>query len=79
MARDIFQACPVWIYPQSNITSIILDNFWFKSAILNFEQNYYLNVYIFLYLDLKSQFLLATVFQDRPTLDHKFWCSALTN
>jgi hypothetical protein len=28
---------------------------------------------------LKSQFLLATVFQDRPTLDHKFWCSALTN
>jgi hypothetical protein len=24
MARHIFQACPVWIYTQSNITSIIL-------------------------------------------------------
>ena len=23
MARHIFQACPVWIYTQSNITSII--------------------------------------------------------
>jgi hypothetical protein len=24
VARHIFQACPVWIYTQSNITSIIL-------------------------------------------------------
>jgi hypothetical protein len=23
MARHIFQACPVWIYTQSNITSIL--------------------------------------------------------
>jgi hypothetical protein len=25
MVRHIFQACPVWIYTQSNITSIIHD------------------------------------------------------
>ena len=25
VARHIFQACPVWIYTQSNITSIILS------------------------------------------------------
>jgi hypothetical protein len=24
VARHIFQACPVWIYTQSNITSIML-------------------------------------------------------
>jgi hypothetical protein len=26
VARHIFQACPVWIYTQSNITSIKSDN-----------------------------------------------------
>jgi hypothetical protein len=26
VVRHIFQACPVWIYTQSNITSIILNN-----------------------------------------------------
>jgi hypothetical protein len=26
VARHIFQACPVWIYTQSNITSIVFDN-----------------------------------------------------
>jgi hypothetical protein len=25
MVRHIFQACPVWIYTQSNITNIIYD------------------------------------------------------
>jgi hypothetical protein len=25
VVRHIFQACPVWIYTQSNITSIILE------------------------------------------------------
>jgi hypothetical protein len=27
MVRHIFQACPVWIYTQSNITSIITSVF----------------------------------------------------
>jgi hypothetical protein len=27
VARHIFQACPVWIYTQSNITNIILIHF----------------------------------------------------
>jgi hypothetical protein len=26
VARHIFQACPVWIYIQSNIASIVFDN-----------------------------------------------------
>jgi hypothetical protein len=30
MARHIFQACPVWIYTQSNITSIILFILFYK-------------------------------------------------
>jgi hypothetical protein len=25
VARHIFQACPVWIYTQSNITSMLLE------------------------------------------------------
>jgi hypothetical protein len=27
VVRHIFQACPAWIYTQSNITSIILEIF----------------------------------------------------
>jgi hypothetical protein len=27
VVRHIFQACPVWIYTQSNITSIIIEEF----------------------------------------------------
>jgi hypothetical protein len=30
VARHIFQACPVWIYTQSNITNIIFT--WVRNA-----------------------------------------------
>jgi hypothetical protein len=28
VARHIFQACPVWIHTQSNITNIIIYNYF---------------------------------------------------
>ena len=40
VARHIFQACPVWIYTQSNITSIMKNNYkHFTSVNLTYTFN----------------------------------------
>jgi hypothetical protein len=42
VVRHIFEACPVWIYTQSNITSII--------PLLFFLQSYYEDISLILYI-----------------------------
>jgi hypothetical protein len=53
VARHIFQACPVWIYTQSNITSIIKNmcfprEIWMKSHIKVIMLNYIFYCIIFI-------------------------------
>jgi hypothetical protein len=51
VARRIFQACPVWIYTQSNITSIIMKKLFIRRVIhvsaLKFDYLFFIHTVLY--------------------------------